>query len=210
VIPSPLTIFLGVVVVSAVLLIGAAIGVALLSGGSLGPSDACENPVTGEERSIARDAVTAQAFQQAWLNAADQIIAGAPEATVTLDEARVTARAAEYLEDRDAPLEDLVVCFHDGYAEARATVEAPGLGDLPLTGDFFDTQAEVTGTIDLSGSDPRLVVDDFEAGNLPGILEDQVRDRVEDAVNERLTDLDVVLQYEITFAEGQATVIVRP
>jgi hypothetical protein len=209
-VPSPLTIFLGLVVLFAVAFIGFAVGVVLFSGGSFGPADACENPVTGEERPIARDSTTAQAFQQAWINTAGQIAGGAPDATVALDEARVTARAAEYLEERDAPIEDLVICFHGGEAEARATVEAPGLSGLPLVGDAFKTNAKLTGTVDLSGQAPRLIVHDFDAGHLPGFLEDQVRDQVEDAVNDRLSGLRIVHQYETAFTEGTATVVVRP
>jgi hypothetical protein len=122
----------------------------------------------------------------------------------------VTSRAAAYLDERNAPINDLIVCFHDGYAEARAAVEVPGAADVPVIGGAFDSDARVRGTVDFSGVQPRLVITEFEAGNLPGFIERRARDDVERAINRSLEDLHVRYDYAVTFAEGAATVVASP
>ena len=208
-VPSPLTIFLSLVILTATgVIVGGILFVALTSG-DLGPDDACENPLTGEERHVVRDATAVAAFQQQWDSIAAQVLAGQPEVVLTFDESQVTARAAAYLDARDAPVDDIVICFHDGYAEARGNAEAPVLGDLPLIGSGFDTETRIRGTVDLTGPSPRLIVTDLDAGSLPGAIEDEVRDEIVRAINDRLTDLAIQYDYALTFTEGFATITAR-
>jgi hypothetical protein len=174
---------------------------------SVCPTGACRNPLTGEERVVERDVTYAETFQQTWDSINAQLSAGASEVTLPFSESEVTSRAAAYLDERDAPIKDLVVCFHDGTAEARATVEVPGASDLPLLGGLFDTTARVTGTLDLAGEHPRLVITDFDAGDLPGFVEDELRDSVQSAINDRLTGLAIRYNYtSLVFTEGAATI----
>ena len=208
-IPGPLTIFLGFVILSATGVIVAGILFVLLTGGSLGPEDACENAVTGEVRPVVRDSTAEQSFQQNWDSIAAQVMAGQPEVTLTFDESQVTSRAASYLDARDAPVEDIVICFHEGYAEARGIAEAPVAGDLPLVGDAFDTESRIEGTLDLEGSSPRLVISDLDAGRLPSAVEDEVRDEIASAINDRLTGLPITYDYTIAFGEGFMTITAR-
>jgi hypothetical protein len=206
-IPNPFTLIIGFVVFTASAVIVIGIAYVLLKDDDLGPADACQDAVTGEQRDIQRDVAYAETFQQTWDSINAQLAAGATEVTLGFSESEVTSRAAAYLDERDAPLDDLTICFHDGYAEARASVEVPGASDLPLVGGAFDTTARITGTLDLTGEHPQLVVTDFDAGNLPGIVEDELRDSVEDSVNDRLTGLTLRYDYtSLVFTEGTATI----
>ena len=206
-VPSPFRILFGVVVAGTAAIIVVTVAFVLFGGEDLGPKNACRNAVTGEERPVSRDDTYAQTFQQTWDSIDEQLTAGATEVTLGFSESEVTSRASAFLDERDAPVHDLVVCFHDGYAEARATVEVPGASDLPLIGGLFDTTARVKGTLDLAGEHPKLVITDLNAGRLPGFVEDELRSNVQDEVNKRLDDL--VIRYDYTslvFTEGTATI----
>ena len=184
----------------------AAVVIVITSGGGLGPNDACRNELTGEVRPITRDVSYADSFQRAWNEIAAQVIAGQPEVTVHLSENEVSSRATEYLEARDAPIDDIVVCFYDGLAEGRGKVRLPVAAGLPLVGGLFETEARVIGTMDLSGEHPRLAITDFDAGDLPRFIERAARDDVEREINDRLADLTLLYNYGLSFAEGVATV----
>ncbi|MDO8615801.1 MAG: hypothetical protein Q7T33_08720 [Dehalococcoidia bacterium] len=193
--------------------IGLVVIALLASSGGSGPADACRPAGSSDDgslRPVARDVETAAVFQQRWDDLRFRALSGSPTLSATFSEGEVTARASQYLAERDAPLQDIVICFHDGQAEARARAEVPTLADVPLLGGLFDTNVRLVGSIDLSGEHPRLKIEQLEAGNLPGFLEDAVRDEVEDAVNSRLTDLQVDLSYSVTFREGEAEVAVSP
>ncbi len=184
----------------------------LASSGGSGSGDACRPPGAGDNaaRPVTRDAETAALFQQRWDDLKFQALTGGVALSATFSESEVTSRASQYLEERDAPLKDVLVCFHEGQAEARARAEVPSLGDIPLLGGLFDTNVRIAGSIDLLDEHPRLVIESLEAGSLPGFLEDAVRDEAQDAVNDRLTDLDVDLSYSVTFREGEAEVSIAP
>lgn len=207
IIPNPFTLIIGLVVFAASAVIVLGIAYVILKDDDFGPTNACRNAVTGEDRDVQRDVAYADTFQQTWDSINAQLAAGATDVTLGFSESEVTSRAAAYLDERDAPLTDLVICFHDGYAEARASVEVPGASDLPLVGGAFDTTARITGTLDLTGEYPQLIVTDFDAGTLPGVVEDELRNSVEDSVNERLTGLTFRYNYtSLAFTEGAATI----
>jgi hypothetical protein len=207
VVPSPFRLFINLAVAAVVAFIVFSVAFIVLGGEDLGPSNVCRNAVSGEGRPVQRDVSQAQVFQQSWDSINAQLAGGAAEVTLPFSESEVTSRASQFLDERDAPVDDLVICFHDGYAEARATVGVPGGSGIPLIGGVFDTTARITGTLDLSGEHPRLVITDFDAGRLPGIAEDAIRDHVEDEVNERLAGLTLRYTYtSLTFTEGTATI----
>lgn len=209
-IANPLLLLFALATLAGTVIIAAGVAYVVLGGDGYGPNDACRNPVTGEERPVTRDVSYTASFDGIWEQIAAQVAAGQTEVTVHLTESEVSSRAADYLQARDAPLDDILVCFHDGYAEGRATVEAPGASGLPLVGGLFKAESRVTGSVDLSGRHPRLVIDRLEAGDLPGFLEDEVRDDVEQAINDRLDDLPLGYDYNVSLSEGVATVVGSP
>ncbi len=91
----------------------------------------------------------------------DQFTHAAPsgQATLTLTETGVTSRGVEYIDEKDIPLKNLQVHFcSDGLGEALGTIDTPGPNINVL----------LRGTLDLSGSKPRIDVRTIKAGNFPG------------------------------------------
>jgi len=173
-----------------------------------GAEEGCRNPVTGEVRPLLNDPGAAASFQETWDSLLAQALTGQTALTAAFNESQVTSRAQQYLDARDAPLEDIAICFHEGEAEARARTGVPHASDLPLFGSIFEADVKIRGTIDLTGGYPRLVISDLDADGVPGTLTGRLRHQVEDAVNPRLTDLDLVYEYNVIFTEGAATVTI--
>jgi hypothetical protein len=111
------------------------------------------------DREITASLVASQQLRSGW-EAFEQEAAGG-RATITFDETGVTSRGVEYIEEKDIPLEDLQVHFcPDGLGEARGTIKTPGP----------DVTVLLRGTLDLSGSKPRIDVTEIKAGNMPGLF----------------------------------------
>jgi len=209
VIQNPLTLLFAFAVLVGTGVIVGATAIVVLGGDDLGPANGCRNAATGEVRPVQSDVALSESFQRAWDQIAHQLLAGQAEVTASFSESDVTSRARDYLGEKDVPVSDVIICFHDGTAEARAKVKVPGASDIPLIGGLFDTTARVTGKVDMTTENPRLVITDFDAGDLPGFLEDAARDEVESAVNDHLTEETLQFGYTVTFAEGTATVTGR-
>ena len=198
------------------LLLGLAVLVgALADAGDTGPPQGqcrdylAQDQINSQPRDAAFDSTSAQQWQQRWDQFSAQLRAGQP-ASVTFSEKEVTSRAAEYLKEKNAPLDDLTVCFHNGEAEARAKAKLPALGDLPLLGGAFDTRVRVRDTIDMSGEHPRIRISSIDGGNLPDFATNRIKSEVENAVNDRLTNLGLAQKLTVTFSEGQAQVSGQP
>jgi len=174
--------------------------------GDFGKPNECISAAGGTPRGVSTDSGVADQWDANW-KAFDDRLDGGQAATVTFTESEVTSRADEFLKNKKAPVDDVVICFHDGSAEARGKVELPVLGAVPVIGSAFKTQVKITGTMDLSGTNPQIVITDIEAGNLPGTAVDQVEDTVRDIINSRLDDLNLSHQYpKITFTEGSVQI----
>ena len=133
------------------------------------------------------------------------------QASVTFTESEVTSRANAFLKSKDAPVDEVIICFHNGDAEARGKVKLPAVGDIPVVGNAFETNVKLRGTMDLSGDHPQIVITDIEAGNLPKKITDQVEDQVVDIINGRLDDLNLEHQFDpVKFTEGAAEVSGQP
>ncbi len=173
--------------------------------------DGCTNPETGETRDVNNTELLARSFEESLNDAQDSIDSGQPQATATFSESEVSSKASEFLQDRGADLEDLVVCFHDGYAEGRVTFEIPALSSIPVIGDdIFTVYVTAEGTMNFEGERPSIEITELEAGNLPGFATDELRDEIESEVNDRIDDLQLNYIYEVAFTEGEATLTLRP
>ncbi|MEX0683230.1 MAG: hypothetical protein WD904_05940 [Dehalococcoidia bacterium] len=168
----------------------------------------CRGP-DGEERPIENNEAFARSFDQRWNQLAIQALAGAPSYSITLTESEVTSRADVLLHEH-VPVDDFTVCFHDGFAETIATGHVPGLGGIPVLGGLFDAGVEASGAIDVSGDYARVTFSELSIENIPSFIEDEFRDEAERAVNDELAKMPLQYRYDVTFAEGTATVTVSP
>ena len=58
------------------------------------------------------------------------------------------------------------------------------------------------GTIDFSGTNPRIVITEIEAGNLPAEAAERLKGRIEGVINDRLDDLVLQHKLSVKFTEG--------
>jgi hypothetical protein len=207
---TPFSAFVSLLLTIAAVIAGIVVLFALLTSTDLGPAEGCENPDTDEVRTVEISDALAAEFEQAWNDANAGVAGGQPEVSFSLTEAQVSSRANRFLEDGDAPVKDVTVCFHSGSAEAHGKVETPTLAGLPLIGSVFEPDVKVAGTVDFNGERPSIQITELDAGALPGFIEDRIKDRIKDEVNGLLDDLALKNSYSLTFSEGQVQVTVRP
>jgi len=199
-----ITSLMGLCVVAAI--IGAITLTALAATGGPADTNGCRSDQANasgqnEVRGVNSEDVLATAWQAKW-SAFDQQLDAGQSASVAFTESESTSRATRYLAAKDAPVEDLVICFHNGEAEASGKVKLPVLGDLPGVGGAFESRVLARGTIDFGSPHPKITITKFEAGNLPGSAADRLKGQVENAINDRLGDLNLQHKYTPKFSEG--------
>lgn len=195
-------------------LAGVVVLTALAVAGDVDDPGGCRSAVANtagghEVRGVNNDGALADSWQAKWEAFDDKLDAG-QSASVSFTESEVTSRAQRYLDSKEAPVKDIRVCFHNGSAEAIATVDLPILADLPGIGDSLDTKVHATGTMDFSGATPRIVITEIEAGNLPAEATERLKGRVEGVINDRLDDLFFQHEHTATFTEGSAEISGQP
>lgn len=185
---------------------GVVVLTALAATGDVSVSEGCRSDVanaTGdhEVRGVNSDATLADAWQAKWQSFDAQLDGGQP-ATVSFTESEATSRAQRFLNSKEAPVTNLKLCFHEGSAEATGNVDLPIFADLPGIGDSLDSNVRARGTMDFSGTNPRIVITEIEAGNLPAEAAERLKGRIEGVINDRLDDL--LLQHKLSakFTEG--------
>jgi hypothetical protein len=130
----------------------------------------------------------------------EQLDAG-QAASFTFNESEATSRGREFLEDKNAPIEDLKVCFNPQGPSASGKVGAV-LG--------MDLNVKVSGKMNLSGEHPRVDDLDIDVGRVPGFVTGGLEGIVEDVINDQLDHIDVEHKLTITFSEGTATLSGQP
>ena len=114
--------------------------------------------------------------------------AGSP-ASVQFTEAEVTSRGVAYLDERDVPIKDLQVYFcPDGKAEAKGKVNVLSR----------DVSVLIRGTLDVSGGQNRIIVDELKAGNLPPWIGTAIVNQVIDRNSVRDLPLGVTLSSSVS------------
>jgi hypothetical protein len=207
-----ITSLIGLCVVAAV--IGAITLTALAATGGPGETNGCRSDQTNasgqhEIRGVNDEDVLATTWQTKW-SAFDQQLDASQASSVSFTESESTSRATRYLDAKEAPLKELIICFHDGEAEASGKVKLPVLGDLPGVGGAFESNVQARGAIDFSGQYPRVTMTKFEAGNLPSSAAERLKGQVEDMINDRLDDLNLQHKYTPKFTEGAIEIIGTP
>ena len=155
-----------------------------------------------EGRPIAGAPEEAAAFQTKWDQLNGTLDAGQPSAVI-FTEGEVTGRARQWVEDKDVPVSDLVVCFsaEDGGA-AFGKVEVPFFpGDVDLL---------ARGTMNLRGEHPDADIDKMEAGNLPGPLTNLVENFINTLIDDQANDIDLDHDYGVSFRDGEVEISGQP
>ncbi len=182
---------LGAVIVIPVVVVGA-----LYASAVLGSPGDCESG----DRAVTVSTADAAAFQAKLDDLNDRLDAGQP-GSFQFTESEATSRAVEFLEEHDAPIDNLKICFSENQASASGNVDM-------LFGP--DADAKLTGTLDLSGDTPKLNVD-IDVGSVPGFVTGAVEWLVERIADDQLTEIDLEEhEYSLEFADGTATLSGTP
>lgn len=122
-------------------------------------------------------------------------------ASFTFDESEATSRGRRFLDEEDAPIDNLKVCFNSDGASASGKVSAV-LG--------LDIEVKVSGKVNLGGEHPRVNDINLDVGRVPGFVPGGLEGIIEDVINSQLDHIDVEHQLQITFGDGTATLSGQP
>jgi len=181
--------------------IGAAVGlvvvlaVVLLVAAFAGSPGECDSG----DREVESSPALAQQLQ-AKLDELDAQLDAGQAASFTFDESEATSRGREFLEDENAPIADLKICFNPDGPSASGNLEAV-LG--------LDVTAKVSGDLFL-GEHPSVDNLDIDVGAVPGFAASGFEEVVKDVINDQLAHIDVEHQLTITFGEGTSTLSGQP
>jgi hypothetical protein len=171
---------------------GVVIGGVVLGGilGFTGDPSACK-----EGESTPSPGAVASLFDK-WNQFETQALAG--PATVQFDETEATSRAQQYLDEEGIPLDDAQVYFcPDGVGQVKGKVNALGR----------DINVLLEGTVDTSGPEPVIQVEDIDIGNWPPFLENLLKDVITDRLDDndaRTLDFGVPIS-AVNFSDGAVT-----
>lgn len=157
------------------------------------------SPGTCEDaaRPITTSIQLAGLYQDKWDELDASLNAGQP-ASVSFTESEVTSRAGIWLEEHDAPIDDLLICFGDGTASASGKIDIPFVpGDIDVL---------VSGTLILTGDFANTEIDKIEVGGLPDLLTDLVEDFINDVFEDQTDELDLDHSFSLIFTEGEVTI----
>lgn len=182
-------------IILSLLLVVVLFGVVTTALMATGGPDPCEPG--GEE--IVINQANSDAFQDKW-DAFELSLDNGGAATVTFTESEISSRAEAWVNEEDAPFEDIRVCLHQDAGEGTATVKVFGL----------DVNVLVKGTLDLSGDQPEASIDDIEVGNVPGFMMRPVEEIVERAIEEGMADLEIEHNLTIDINDGEVVLSGTP
>jgi hypothetical protein len=158
----------------------------------------------GECDSADREVVVSSALAEALqdkLDTFDEQLDAGQAASFTFDESEATSRGIEFLEENNAPIDDLKVCFNSDGPSASGKVSAVAGLDLDV---------KASGNVDLSGEHPRVDDLDIDVGRVPGFVTGGLEGLIKDVINDQLDHIDVEHRLTITFGEGTATLSGQP
>jgi len=137
------------------------------------------SPSACVDRPLAASEAESEALDAGWRAFGQRAAAG--PAQITISELQATSRGVKYVDDKDVPVEELQVHFcPDGVAEATGKIDVAGIS----------TKVVVSGTLDLSGDQPRIEIDTVKAGNLPSFIAKPVVNLIISTGDFRTLDLD--------------------
>jgi hypothetical protein len=182
--------------------VGGIVGVVVVVAGFLVVAAFVGSP--GECDSGGRDVETSSALAQqlqAKLDRFDEQLDAGQAASITFDESEATSRGQEFLEEHNAPIDDLKVCFNSEGPSASGKVSA-------VAG--LDLNVKASGKVNLSGAHPRVDDIDIDVGRVPGFITGGLEGVIKDVINDQMDHIDIEHQLTITFGEGTATLSGQP
>jgi hypothetical protein len=150
-----------------------------------------------EERTITTSFQFAAAYEEKW-DGLEAALDTGQAASATFSESEVTSRASVWLQEQDAPIEEIMICFGDGTAAASAKIDIPFVpGDINVL---------ARGSLILTGTVADSELTDLEVGGLPGPLTDLVENFINNVIEDQTEDLDLDHSFMLTFTEGAVTI----
>jgi hypothetical protein len=138
---------------------------------------------------------------QAKLDDLDAKLDAGQAASITFNESEATSRGRQFLEDENAPISNLKICFNPDGPSASGNLDAV-LG--------LDVTAKVSGDLFLDGEHPRVDNLNIDVGSVPGFVTGSFEGTIKDIVNDQLEHIDIEHHLTITFGEGAATLSGQP
>jgi len=163
----------------------------------VGSPGSCE----AKDRPIGVNLLSAASFQLKWdeLNAA---LDAGQTSTVVVSESEATSRAQGWVEEHDAPVSRLFVCFDNEGGAASGRVQVPFLpGDVDVL---------IRGTLTLTGQHPEAAISQIKVGALPGPIADLVERFVTNLIDDQTAKIELRHDYGISFGQGEMTVSGQP
>jgi hypothetical protein len=152
------------------------------------------------DREVVVNSALAQQLQDK-LDTFDEQLDAGQAASFTFDESEATSRGIEFLEENNAPIDDLKVCFNSDGPSASGKVSAVAGLDLDV---------KASGKVDLSGAHPRVDDLNIDVGKVPGFVTGGLEGLIKGVINDQLDHIDVEHRLTITFGEGTATLSGQP
>ena len=162
-----------------------------------GSPGSCEE----EGRPIDFEPLQAASFQQDLDQLKAALDAGQP-ASVVLDDREVTSRARLWSEEHDLPISDIVVCFSAAGGAASGKIDIPF---LPV-----DVDVLIRGTVDLTGEQVKIDIEEIEVGGLPGPVADRVKVVINSLLEDQTEELELNHFYGVAFEVGEMTISGQP
>ena len=184
------------------LAIGGVVGLAVLLAVLLvlaafaGSPGACDSG----DREVQTSAALADQLQAKLDQFEAQLDAG-QSASFTFNESEATSRGQQFLEDENAPISDLKICFNPDGPSASGNLDAV-LG--------LDVTAKVSGDLYLTGQHPSVDNLDISVGGIPGFVTGGFEGTIKGVINDQLEKIDIEHQLTITFGEGTAILSGQP
>jgi len=152
------------------------------------------------DREVVVSAALAQSLQDK-LDTFDEQLDAGQAASFTFDESEATSRGQQFLEDENAPIDGLKVCFSPEGPSASGKVSAVAGLDLDV---------KASGKVDLSGEHPRVEDLNIDVGKVPGFVTGGLEGIIKGVINDQLDHIDIEHRLTITFGEGTATLSGQP
>jgi hypothetical protein len=152
------------------------------------------------DREVLVSSALAQQLQDK-LDAFDGQLDAGQAASFTFDESEATSRGQEFLDEKNAPIDDLKVCFN---------LEGPSASGKVSAVAGLDLDVKASGKVNLSGAHPRVDDLDIDVGKVPGFVTGGLEGLIKDVINDQLDHIDIEHQLTITFGEGTATLSGQP
>jgi hypothetical protein len=154
----------------------------------------------GGGRTVVASSALAQSYEQRWLQFQGQLTSGRP-ASLTVSESEATSRTQEFLATSGAPVHNVRLCFVPGGADVNGTISPPVGPDIDV---------RIKGSADLSGRNPRAIIDSIQIGGLPSFVTRPFTGLVTRIVDEQSGRVELDHRLSLQITDGSAEIAGTP